>query len=288
MIRMIQLALAGSMTLALGCQATSIGTTSDPYADYEDENAVVIGAEVDENGDPIYVGAASDETDCVPVSDNLCVPIDTEGSEWCTGNAEGGPIDIIMVDGEVAEVICYPPDSINDKPEVIVDAESSEDIDLLKNGSGTAITFDESTDGEPIVIDLNIEGNQVSIYGNGPENTIIDGDVTIDGNNVRLRGVTITGDLEISRNQTSVILCRVLGNVSITTNNTNNSVFVDNDVFGGFLCTSNQNLISGNDVGNTWEVTSDNNTCANNSAFVDDNGDEWVSADERTDLLECP
>lgn len=273
-------------SLAVGCGAPEIGTTDNPFEEYEEENAVVIGIEEGAE-EATYVGTPSDETDCVPVSDNLCVPIDTEGSDWCTGSDADGPIDIIMVDGEVVEVICYPPDSINEKPEVIIDTESEGDVEILENGSGTAITFDESTNGEPIVMDVNIEGNQVSVYGNGPENTIIDGDVTIDGNNVRLRGVTITGNLSISLNRSSVVLCRVLGDVSITTNNTNNSVFVDNDVFGNFLCTSNQNLLTGNDVAGEWEVTSNNNTCANNFAFTDEDEDEWVGDDERGDALLC-
>lgn len=287
MIRKVSWVLAGLGASVVACQSPSIGTTADPFGAYEEENATVIGAE-DENGDPIYVALPKGEGECVPVSDNLCVPMDATGSDWCSGTDEGGPIDIIMVDGEVEEVVCYPPDSINNKPEVIVDTGAAGDLEILKTGSGTAVTFDPSTNGDPIVMDLNIEGNQVSVYGNGPENTIIDGDVTIDGNNVRLRGLTITGDLSISRNRSSVILCRVLGDVSITTNNTNNSVFADNDVFGSFTCTSNQNLLAGNDVAGSWEVSSNNNTCANNSAFTDDNDNDLVDDSERGEALTCP
>jgi hypothetical protein len=269
---------------ALGCKEGR--TPGSAFEDYENDNVTVIGGDDSSaTGDErITLSGPQGEGKCVEVSDNLCVPVETQG-EWC--EREGGPVDIVVVDGEVVEVICYPPPGNDGKPEEIVDSSQSGNIDILQNANNTAVVFDPATNGVPIVADLSVDGNNVSVYGNGPDQTILDGDVTVDGNNVRLRGLTITGNLTMSLNNTSIVLCAIRGNVVMNSEATNGSVFVENDVFGTFTSDSNNNTLAGNDVQGTWSVTGHANICDANYAFGDADQD-WVVGDgERGDRLTC-
>jgi hypothetical protein len=271
--------------LSLGACGDS-RTPGSAFEDYEEDNVTVIGGdEAGAAGDErITLSGPKGDGECVEVSDNLCVPVDTKG-EWC--EREGGPVDIVVIDGEVVEVICYPPPGNDGKPEEIIDAGQSGTIDVLQNANNTAVVFDPATNGVPIVADLAIDGNNVSVYGNGPDQTILQGDVTVDGNNVRLRGLTITGDLYLSLNNTSIVLCVVRGNVVMSSEATNGSVFVENDVFGNFTSDSNNNTLAGNDIQGTWTVTGNSNTCDANHSFTDANQDFVVDDPERGASLSC-
>lgn len=264
------------ITLALalgGCDDDDDRGLFDAYAD---ENVAVIG------DDEITISAPVGSGDCVQVADNLCVPVDTDG-EWC--DRQGGPVDVVVVDGEVVEVVCYPPADDPDRPTITVDGNTQGDVDVVQSANHTTVTFDESMNGVPLVGDVNVDGNGVSIYGNGPDNTIIDGDVVITGNNVRLRGVTITGNLSITLNNAAVVLSRVHGDVLITKNGT---VFVENDVYGNFTSTSNGNLYVGNDVQGTWSVSGNGSSCDDNGAFDDADDSHTIEDSELGDALACP
>ncbi|MEZ0312922.1 MAG: hypothetical protein ACAI38_14195 [Myxococcota bacterium] len=246
------------------------------YDDHQDETVAVIGDNEVTLSGPVGSG------DCVQVSDSLCVPVDTEGS-WC--EREGGPVDVVLVDGVAVEVVCYPPADDEERPTVIVDGATVGDVDVAQNANNTTVVFDDALDGVPFVGNVSVDGNNVSIYGNGPDKTIIDGDVVITGNNVRLRGVTITGNLSITLNSAAVVLSRIHGDVLITKNGT---VFVENDVFGAFTSTSNGNLYVGNDVQGAWSITGNGSTCDENNAFADGDADHQIDDGELADPLVCP
>lgn len=274
----------GVVSLALAC---GDGRDVGNYGDYSEERVTVIGTEsgAADTENRITVSGPNGEGSCVAVSDSLCVPAESEG-EWC--EREGGPIDVVIVDGQVVEVVCYPPATDEDRPVEHVDAATSGAIDVAQNANNTTVVFNEETDGVPIDADLTIEGNNVSIYGNGPDKTIIDGDVSLDGNGVRLRGVTIMGNLIIGKNRASVILTRVLGNVVLSGQSTNGTVFVENDVFGDFTQASNTNTITGNDVQGVWSVAGHGCVCDANYAFSDANQNQLVDEGERGEARSCP
>jgi hypothetical protein len=273
--------------LSLVLASCGDGRTAGSYGDYEEERVTVIGSAdgTEEGAERITVSGPNGEGECVQVSSNLCVPAESTG-EWC--EREGGPFDVVIVDGQVVEVICYPPATSEDRPVEHIDGATQGDIDVAQTANRTVVVFNEETDGVPIVADLSIAGNNVSIYGNGADKTIIDGDVALDGNNVRLRGITITGDLIITNNHAAVVLCKVLGNVVLQGESTNGSVFVENDVFGNFVQSSNNNTITGNDVMGEWTIEGQNITCDANHAFADANQNQICEDEERGDLLACP
>lgn len=279
-LRICRPALALLPCLAAACTPGQ-RINDDVYADYEEERVAVIGT--DSAGTPVAGSAAATPDSCVLAGQD-CVEAEP-GGEWC--EREGGPYDVVIVDGEVVEVICYPPPGDGEGPEVVVSDPQQGDVEIPQNANDTAITFDESTNGTPIVGNLTLDGNNVSVYGNGPDETVIDGDVIIEGNNVRLRGVTVTGDVVVRLNNASVVLCRILGDLILEGESTNNSVLAANDVFGRVGAPSNGNTIVGNDVQADFDVTGHNNTCDENRAFTDADEDQAIDDGEIGDALTC-
>ena len=274
----------------------------DPFQPHQDGNVSAIG-DTDPDGEPatgssgettpespVLVGAPAgdvSEGDVgeVCVEEGRCEVLDVEGSNFC--EREGGPVDLIYVDGVVVETICYPPADDPERPTEVVETTMPGDIEVVQNANNTTITFDSATDGTPIEGNISVDGNNVAIYGNGPDNTVIDGDVTLDGNNVRMRGLTITGDLIIKKNNLAVVLCRILGNVRLETQSTNGSVFAQNEIWGDFTSDSNGNVYVANAVLGKWEHTGNGLTCDGNHMFTDADGDDAIGDDERGELLTC-
>jgi hypothetical protein len=66
--------------------------------------------------------------------------------------------------------------------------------------------------------DLVIRGKGILLFGEGwgDHSVVIDGSVSADGNGVRLRGLTITGDLAAKGNNFGISFSRVFGTTSIT------------------------------------------------------------------------
>jgi hypothetical protein len=220
----------------------------------------------------------------VCVSDTLCeVPEDT--SDFC--EREGGPVDLIFVDGVLVDQVCYPPADDPERPVVVLDGTESGDLEIVQMANKTTVVIDPSTNGIPIEGDVVVDGNNVAIYGNGPDNTILDGNVVLDGNNARLRGVTITGDLVLGKNRVAIVLSRILGNVRLENMSTNGSIFAENDIFGSFTSTSNENLFVGNDVSGEFVHEGNGNLCDRNFAFSDDDSDQVVDEDELGEPLDC-
>ena len=281
----------------LACGDDSVGSRrtnvveGDPFQPYQKGNVSVIGGgaqtePVDET--PVLVGTPTGGTGSGPgevcISDTLCEIPDVDASDWC--EREGGPVDLIYVNGKLVETICYPPAADPARPTEVVTGAG--DVDVAQNANNTTVVFAGATNGTPIAGNITVDGNNVAIYGNGPDNTILDGDVTLDGNNARLRGLTITGDLLLRKNNVAVVLCRIFGNVRLETQSTNGSIFAENEVFGDFTSGSNGGLFVGNDVSELWQHTGNGNTCDRDAAFVDADGDKIIDDSERGALLTCP
>ena len=287
----------------IACSDDESGRTNvgpgDPFGAYDDGNINVIG--VDNPGDatldtgdgdaepgetPVLVGSFDANPGDVEVciNDSLCTVPPVDDSDWC--EREGGPVDLIYVVGELVDTFCYPPADDPSRPvEAITGATG--DVDVAQNANKTTVIFDETTNGTPIEGDITVDGNNVAIYGNGPDNTIIDGSVTLDGNNARLRGVTITGDLILNKNNVAIVLCRIMGNVRLETMSTNGSVFADNEIFGSFTSDSNGNLFVGNAVLGEFTHGGNGNVCDRNYAFSDTDADGVIDDEEVGDTLSC-
>jgi hypothetical protein len=221
-------------------------------------------------------GAADPLTgnDCIIIGDDCVAP--EAAVAFC--ERDGGPYDIIVVDGEVVDVICYPP--ADDDQTTVVDGDG--DIAVPQNENNTTVTFDDATDGTPIEGDLVIDGNNVAVYGNGIDDTLILGNVVLDGNNVRLRGLTIDGNLSVPKNSLAMLFVKFTGDVLISGNNT---VFAGSDVFGDMTVSGNNTVLVQNRIQGAFEITGTTDT--DNAAFADDNDDGLIDAAEVGDDLSC-
>ena len=271
------LSLVGALTMAC---APSQPINDEVYGADGDERVSVIGT--DSTGATV-AGSIVASDSCILAGQD-CVEAAPTG-EWC--EREGGPYDVVLVEGEVVEVVCYPPPADSAGPEVVLSDPRQGDLEIPQDANNTAITFDASTNGKPIDGNITLEGNNVSVYGNGPDETIIDGDIIVSGNNVRLRGVTVLGDVVVRLNNASIILCRIHGDLILEGESTNNSVLVANDVFGRIDAPSNGNTVVGNDVQGDFDITGHNNTCDENRAFADANEDHVIDEGEMGDALVC-
>ena len=94
--------LASIATFATACDQRRLAATGDVQADHSEDRASVIGT--DSNGTSIR-GSTDPLTgnDCIIIGDD-CVAPEAAGA-FC--ERDGGPYDIIVVDGEVVDVICY-------------------------------------------------------------------------------------------------------------------------------------------------------------------------------------
>lgn len=264
----------------LGCPSEQ-RINDEVHADYTEGRVSVIGS--DSSGAPVSGSAPAPGDGCVLAGQD-CVAAAPDG-EWC--EREGGPYDVVVVDGEVVEVICYPPPTDSEGPELVVADPAQGDLEVPQDASNTAITFDESTDGTPIEGNFTLDGNNVSVYGNGPDKTIIDGDIVIEGNNVRLRGVTVMGNVVVRLNNAAIVLSRIHGDLVLDAESTNGSVIAANEVFGRIDVPSNNNTIVSNLVQGDFDITGNNNTCNENQAFADANEDEVIADTELGDPLTC-
>ncbi|HEY1100091.1 MAG TPA: hypothetical protein VGF99_14235, partial [Myxococcota bacterium] len=205
-------ALTAAVAALAACGPRQLALAEGTDAPYDDDRVSVIGTDAD--GNPIRGSTQSlAGDDCILLGDDCITP--EAAGDFC--EREGGPYDVLVVDGVVVDIVCYPPAADGNDPTVEVVGDG--DIDVPQNENNTTITFGEDTDGTPIEGDLVIDGNNVAVYGNGVEETVLVGNVVLDGNNVRLRGLTIDGDLTLAKNNLAVMFVKVTGSITIVGNN---------------------------------------------------------------------
>ncbi|MGB0679673.1 MAG: hypothetical protein ACPGUV_08435 [Polyangiales bacterium] len=268
-----------ALTLALGLMACGddgpkeVEPTGDAFADYEDGRVSVIGTDPD--GVSGAASAALQSGDCVVIGDSC----QTAAELGCQGD---DPIDVVVDNGQVVDVLCY---GDVDQPTVVVDSSQTGGIDVPQNDNGAVLVFDAALDGQPIQGDLSIDANNVTLYGNGPENTIIEGDLVLTGNNTRVRGVTVTGNVTVTLNNASLVLTQVRGNLRLEQNN---ATIASCQVFGNIESESNNHILTDNGVGGALQLGGNGYQCGSNYAFIDANDDFIVTDDERGATLSCP
>lgn len=284
------------------CCAVLVLSCAAVTASCSDDGAVAEGWTVEEGdggstdfGDDSIVivrpGAADDDVviisgdgeGCVELDDGSCVDPAEAKDEYCGEDA--AQADIILNDeGEVIDVICYPPnDDGTDIEEVQRDDEGNAEVPQTQGGA--VITFNEDTDGEPIEGDVTLTAENVSLFGNGVDTTIIDGNLTYSSNNAQARGITVTGDVtfDLVSNQSNLAFCKIEGNLTVRAN----EVTVANcQVFGDVLVSGNGGKLVNIGVQGGWDVNP-GTYCDGCYSFSDENGDLSVAADERGDDLAC-
>jgi len=241
-----------------------------------DDKAVVV------SGSDTYVVTGDPGNECVELDNGDCVDLTEAKGRYC--DEPGAQADVVVIDGEVVEVICYPDDD-GGTPIEEVTRDGAGNGEIPQNQSGTVITFDESTDGEPFEGSLNLEAERTTLYGNGVGDTIIDGDLTVSSNNSRVRGVTVTGNLKIDKvsNNAALAFCEIQKDLKVEGNGV---TVVNCQVFGNVDVTGNGCTLLNVGVGGQWNVN-DKTTCDGCYSFDDANDDFVVGDDELGDDLTC-
>ncbi len=271
--------LTASIFVIAACGGSEQLTVTDSVQAAHDEDRVsVVGTDTD--GNTVRGSTSTLGTDqCILLGD-ACITPEAAGA-FCEG--DGGPMDVIVVDGKVVEIVCYPPANEagdEDTFEVV----GSGNIDIPQNANNTTVTFGDDTNGETIEGDLVIDGNNVAVYGNGVDETVLHGNVVLDGNNVRLRGLTIDGDLTLAKNNLAAVFVVVTGNVIITGNN---SVFAGSAVFGDVTINGNNTIFVQNHIAGALTSPGTTEICEDNRAFDDANDDGVIGETELGDALSC-
>jgi hypothetical protein len=188
----------------------------------------------------------------------------------------------VVVDGQgnVIDVVCLPPVAPGGFQNVV-------DGGVPQNANNTVITFGDppGPDGGNTPSysgDLNVDGNNVTLYGDDPATSTLDGNLTVDGNNTIVRGITITGDVTITKNDATFVYCVIRGNVTIPANNT---VITGCEIWGDISVTGNNTVLHGNRIGG--DVQGHGLDCQENYSFEDKNHDGVIQSSEVGEPISC-
>lgn len=245
---------------------------------FGERNDVVVTAD----GDTFVVSREGNPDGCAQIGDN-CVDIRDAEGRYC--DEEGAQSDIILDEnGDVIEVICYPP-ADDGTPVQELEPDADGNLELEQSENGAVLTFPEDTNGEVLEGDLRLSAERTTLYGNGVENTILGGNVTIESNNSRVRGLTIEGNVEFTSNSNNskMTFCRVHGNLVVPSNG---ATVASCQVFGNVDVTGNDATLVNIGVQGEWNVNS-TATCEGCYSFSDDDEDFVVADAERGDPLQC-
>jgi hypothetical protein len=188
---------------------------------------------------------------------------------------DGTALVLLDAEGAVADVICYPRDG------VVVDAYEG---DVRNTGNNVVLVLDDQDDGPDVTGDVTIDGNNVTLYGYGPDRSVIAGDLHIDKNNTLVSGIRVQGDVVIDKNNPSMVDCVIEGDLTIHGNNVSMALC---EVWGTLTVDGNNAVLAANKFQNAPVVTGQNLRCSSNMAFRDQNHDNAVSADELTGPITC-
>jgi hypothetical protein len=250
-----------------GSDEAQVQGDNTPYTSDPNKTVVVGGASGATNAQ-----AGASGSGCVTLPDGRCVE--------AKGCAEGERRDVIIdSSGKVVDVVCYPASS---DPPVI---DSNGNVTLDKNQNNGVVAIDGANDGVDIAGDVTAAGNNVTVYGEGPDVSVIGGNVGATGNNFAMRGVTVKGNVEVSGNNAVLVLCAVEGNIRIVGNN---NVIADCDVLGNIVIEGVNNTLVANHVGGTISVSETKNlVCDGNTKWNDANTNKVFDAGEAGAALEC-
>jgi hypothetical protein len=217
--------------------------------------------------------------ECVQIGDQ-CMSLGQIKQEHC-GDADA-QADIVMAEGKVIDVICYPP---QDSGVSIHEAGKTTEgtVEVPQNANNTVITFDETTNGVAVQGNVDLKSENIALIGNGVDKTIIDGNLHLDSNNAHVRGLTVNGNVTFDKNSNGATLafCKIKGNLEIKANNMS---VIACQVFGNVKVEGNSTVLVEVGVGGEWSVTSAL-VCEGNYAFADGDGNfDVVPAELGADL----
>jgi len=291
---LVSTCLFGVMPCVLALGGCSDSTPSSPYP-YTANETRVIGGATDGSGSAagaagggsstgstadgdalvgvsaVATGSTTSAVECLQMGDVCVTP-----AEQC---GDGATADVIVgSDGQVLSIICYP----NKNYDVIT--LPTEAVSEPALGNNTVVVLDGLDDGVDVEGDLVVKGNNVIVYGSGPDTSVIGGNLDIEKNNAIVRGVRIKGDATISKNNASLVYCVIEGDLTITGNNVSVALC---EIWGKVTIEGTNAVFVSNLVAGDQTVSGVNLQCNDNHRFTDIAGDGVIQDDDVLTPITC-
>lgn len=203
------------------------------------------------------------------------------GDECATVDDECGDeaaADVVLdAHGDVADVICYEQD-------VNVQTVSIDRVETAEAGNKTVLVLDGVDDGADVAGNVTISGNNSTVWGEGPDVSVIGGTLKITKNNAVVRGVRIHGDVAVTKNNAQFSMCVIEGDLTVTGNN---ATFADCVILGDVKIAGVNTVLAQNRFAKSYEIGGKNLTCNENFAFTDADEDGEFDDSELGDAVIC-
>ncbi len=265
-----------SLLAATACGTEGVQPSTDVGAPYSEGRMSWIGTA--SGGLPVRGSAQVAADACVEIAPTACLAPARAG-RFC--ERSGGPWDLVVIDGEPVVATCYPPAADGEAVRIEGDAASlPADVDMA-----TIVLAEDAV----ITGDVIVDGDHVSIYGEGTSQPRIDGDVYLRGRNARLRGLEVNGSVYVENDQAAIAFSRIRGDVDIAwaDEETDGSILLGNDIVGQVTFRASLGVLAGNRVQGPFVVLGTDETCVDNLAFIDRNDDGVMDDGEVLGRLAC-
>jgi len=239
----------------------TLACSSDPQTatPYQPGDITVLGEAL--GGRPDRIDRCGDE--CAPVH------------QKCGDDAAA---DVILDErGKVADVICYEQD-------VRVETLNIDRVKSADVGNKTVLVLDGIDDGVDVEGNVVISGNNATVWGEGPDVSVIGGTLKITKNNAVVRGVRIRGDVGVTKNNAQFSRCVIEGDLTVTGNN---ATFADCVILGDVKIAGVNTVLAQNRFGKSYDIRGKNLTCNENYTFSDADEDGDFDDSEVGDLVNC-
>lgn len=185
---------------------------------------------------------------------------------------------VVNKDGVVVDVICYP------TGQVPVSSPEKDPPGDRTYSNGQVVVLDGTDDGDDIKGNVDVDSNNVTIWGEGPDVSVIGGNLDITKNDGVVRGVRIKGNVTITGNNVTLLLCVVEGDVTI---NGNNNVLASCDVYGKVIVAGQNDAVVNNRIQGALTDNGSGLTCDNNISFTDKDSDKLFDEGEAGAAISC-
>jgi hypothetical protein len=260
--------LAFAMSVAfLGCGGGDSTTDTTQTKPYDDGKTVVIGGK----GGPSTFDSGQG-AQCIDVGNGVCISAQKE----C---GDGKKADVIVNGkGEVIDIVCYPS---NTHEEVDID---NGPIKNDKNDNKNVYLLDNKDDGVDVTGDVEINGNNVVVFGYGPDVSVIGGNLSIPKNDSIVRGVRVKGNVKVTGNNVKIVFCAIEGTLTIEGNN---ATIAGCDLFGDIKLVGQNAVFVYNRIQKFKELSGNGLVCNDNTQFEDKDKNNLVSTAELGGPVAC-
>jgi hypothetical protein len=186
--------------------------------------------------------------------------------------------DVVVDDvGDVLDVVCYP-------GALRVQEVSEFPADALIIDSDSVVVFDSMDDGADVLSDVRVTENQVVLYGQGADVSILGQSLDLDGPGTVVRALRVRGDLTIDGNGAKLSLVEVDGALTI---NGDRATVSESVVHGPVHLIGNDTVLGRNLLQGVDHLSGSNLICHLNQRFDDANRDGWIDDTELGGEVAC-